>query len=150
MCSSDLSSTGPNSGYSVVAANAGLVYSYTVTGLTNGTSYWFRVTAVGQLTTGGSAVTSTRPAAYTSRVGSLTGTVTNRQVTLTWAAPTDLGGMPLLGYLISRCINYCDPSSSNYWTYYYSSGFNGVNDTSDRKSTRLTPVTATSRMPSSA
>ena len=73
--------------------------SYTVTGLTNGTTYYFTVTAVngvgeGQASNEVQAIPATVPGAPTG----LTATPGNSQVTLSWAAPASNGGSQVTGY----------------------------------------------------
>lgn len=81
--------------------------SYTATGLTNGTAYIFRVSAINSAGTGtassnSSAVTpSTTPGAPTS----VAGTAGNAQVALTWTAPTSTGGAAISGYKIEYSAN---------------------------------------------
>ncbi|MTA27759.1 MAG: hypothetical protein F2562_02750, partial [Actinobacteria bacterium] len=117
--------------FTTIASNVGKVLTYTATGLTNGTTYWFRVVTLGQLSDGGSSTISVVPARYSSRLPSLTATINDRLVTLNWTRPTDTGGWPLLGYMISRCWSggiYCDPTNSNYWTSYLSNAYRAAND----------------------
>ena len=78
--------------------------SYTVTGLTNGITYNFRVAAVNAnpnapvFSTSLSATPSTVPSAPTG----LTATSNeNAQSTLSWSVPSDNGGLSITGYLIS-------------------------------------------------
>ncbi len=76
--------------------------SYTVTGLTNGTTYYFRVTAVNRVgegppSTEAKAVPVTVPGAP----ARLTATPGNSRVTLAWTAPAS-GGAAISGYLIYR------------------------------------------------
>ena len=74
--------------------------SYTVTGLTNGTTYFFQVR--GRNSVGGGAASVERggtpeakaPGAPTS----LEATEGDEQVTLSWTAPADDGGEPITGY----------------------------------------------------
>jgi predicted phage tail protein len=73
--------------------------SSTVTGLTNGTTYYFKVTAVngvgeGRASSEVSAVPATVPGAPTG----LTATRGNAQVILSWAAPALDGGSQVTGY----------------------------------------------------
>ncbi|NDF30882.1 MAG: hypothetical protein EB147_01465, partial [Acidimicrobiia bacterium] len=117
--------------FTTIATNVGKVLTYTATGLTNGTNYWFRVVTLGQQADGGSSIISVVPARYSTRLPSLTASINDRQVTLNWTRPTDTGGWPLLGYMISRCWSggvYCDPTNSNYWTYYTSNAYRAAND----------------------
>ena len=75
------------------------VTSYTVTGLTNGTTYYFRViavNAVGQSPPSGEA--SAIPVTVPGAPAGLTVTPGNAQVTLSWAAPASDGGSPVTGY----------------------------------------------------
>ena len=73
--------------------------SYTVTGLTNGTTYYFTVTAVNRVGDGepSSEVAATPVTAPGAPTG-LTATAGNTQVTLTWTAPASDGGSPVSGY----------------------------------------------------
>ena len=73
--------------------------SYTVTGLANGTTYYFRViavNAVGQSPPSGEA--SAIPVTVPGAPAGLTVTPGNAQVTLSWAAPASDGGSPVTGY----------------------------------------------------
>ena len=80
--------------------------SYTVTGLTYGYSYIFRVAAVNSKGTGSysdqSPVTlATVPGAPTD----LTATLGDAQVSLTWSAPTSNGGSDVTGYTIEYSLD---------------------------------------------
>ena len=74
----------------------------TMTGLTNGTSYRFRVSAINSAGAGPASQASapvtprTTPGAPTG----LNGTPGNTHVTLTWTAPADTGGASITGYRI--------------------------------------------------
>lgn len=77
--------------------------SCTVSGLTNGTAYTFRVTAKNSAGTGPASDPS---AAVTPRTvpGAPTGataTLSNGKVTITWSAPASNGGAPILGYRVA-------------------------------------------------
>ncbi len=78
------------------------VTSATVTNLTNGTSYDFRVTAVRAVGTGepSNTVTATPQPVAPGVPVTLTGTPGNQQVSLTWSAPTDDGGSPVTDYVV--------------------------------------------------
>lgn len=118
--------------FTTVSSNVGKVLTYTATGLTNGTTYWFRVVTLGQQGDGGSSVISVIPATYSAKLGSLTATISDRTVTLNWTRPANTGGLPLLGYMISRCryaaTVYCDMSNAEFVTYYWTHAFMGIND----------------------
>ena len=74
--------------------------SYTVTGLTNGTTYFFQVR--GRSSAGAGAASTAREATpEASAPGAptnLRATAGNKQVTLSWTAPSDDGGEPITGY----------------------------------------------------
>jgi fibronectin type 3 domain-containing protein len=78
--------------------------SVTVKGLTNGTTYYFKVTAVNKAGEGpASSAASATPAAAITAPGSpagLTATPGNGRVTLSWSAPASDGGAGISGYLI--------------------------------------------------
>jgi predicted phage tail protein len=73
--------------------------SYTVTGLTNGTTYYFTVTAINQVGTG--PASNEAPATPVTTPGAptwLAVTPGNAQVSLSWAAPGSDGGSRVTGY----------------------------------------------------
>ena len=77
--------------------------SHTVTSLTNGTAYTFKVRAVnthgdGAESDAATATPATTPAAPTG----LSATDGNTQVTLSWTAPTSTGGANIIGYKYSK------------------------------------------------
>ena len=86
-----------------IASNASTT-SYTVTGLTGGTSYTLQVRAKNSLGVGISSATVTAtplPAgAVPAAPGSFTAIPQDGQVTLTWTTPSD-GGSPITGYKLS-------------------------------------------------
>jgi titin len=94
------------------AANTGsTATAYTLTGLDNGVTVLFRVSAV---TSAGSGATSNIATAIPSSPAaapvSLAGLATNAQAVLTWLPPADTGGLPVIGYLVERS------TDSNTWT----------------------------------
>ncbi len=74
------------------------------TGLTNGTTYYYQVTAVNAVgESARSAEVSARPATVPTAPRSLTArTAATKGVTLTWLAPTSTGGAAISGYRIYR------------------------------------------------
>jgi predicted phage tail protein len=72
--------------------------SCTVTGLTNGTTYYFKVTAVNRVGDGPGAEVRAVPATVPGAPVGLAAVPGNGQVTLSWAAPASDGGSPVTGY----------------------------------------------------
>ncbi len=76
--------------------------STTVTGLTNGTPYAFRVSAINAAGTGSSSLPTTSVAPYTTpgQPTSVSGTFGDGQVSVSWTAPTSNGGNAITDYLV--------------------------------------------------
>ena len=73
--------------------------SYIVTGLTNGSTYRFKIRAKNAVGVGPpSNSASATPATVPDAVGSLSATAGDREVVLTWTAPADDGGSSITGY----------------------------------------------------
>ena len=73
----------------------------TVTGLVNGTTYSFRISAVNAAGGGApSLVVAATPAAVPSAPGTPVVTTTNASLQVSWAAPVNNGGSPVTTYLI--------------------------------------------------
>jgi YHS domain-containing protein len=73
--------------------------STTVTGLANGTTYYFTVTAANSVGLGpASAEVLATPRAAPGAVGGLTTIAGNGQVIVSWNAPVSSGGLPVTGY----------------------------------------------------
>src|SRR5581483_8985917 len=72
----------------------------TVSGLTNGISYVFRVAAINAIGTGPYSAPSAAvvPATVPGAPTAVSGTPHDSQVALTWTAPSDIGGSALTGY----------------------------------------------------
>ena len=90
--------------WTVVNVNTGsTTTSAVVSGLTNGTAYSFRVSAI---TRGGtsapSATAGATPATTPGSPTSVTASPGDRQVTVTWAPPTDNGGSAVTSYKVER------------------------------------------------
>jgi len=76
--------------------------SATVTGLINGTSYLFRVSAINSVGTGTASTTaSATPATVPDAPTGLVAGPGNGQVSLSWAAPAIDGGSPVSGYSVA-------------------------------------------------
>ena len=81
--------------------------SAVVTGLTNGTSYIFQVSAKNSVGTGGYSVASTAVIPFTvpGQPTSVSGVAGVGQVALSWTAPTSDGGSPLTDYVVEYSTN---------------------------------------------
>jgi fibronectin type 3 domain-containing protein len=91
--------------------------SHTVTSLTNGTQYFFKVAAVnavgdGSQTSSVNATPSTIPAVPTSLAASAANNDT--QIVLTWSAPTDTGGSAITGYRVKWGVTSGYPGNAAY------------------------------------
>jgi len=81
------------------------IHGYFMTGLTNGTSYTFKVRAVNSVGVGTEATVSATPVAPATTPaapGNFIATPGDGQVKLTWTAPSDDGGSPITGYEVSK------------------------------------------------
>ena len=85
-------------GESPVATLTGTVV--TVTGLANGTTYYFKVAAVNQVGEGPGTDTEAVPVTTPGAPAGLTATPGDSRVTLSWAAPASDGGTPIRDYVI--------------------------------------------------
>jgi titin len=99
----EVSSNGGTSWTTLIADTASTTTSYSATGLSNGTTYAFRVSAiningVGAVSSPASAAPFTTPG----QVPAITTTAGNAQVLLSWTAPTTDGGGAISGYKIER------------------------------------------------
>jgi len=93
-----------SSGTETLLTTVGLVNGYANTGLTNGTTYWYQVSAVSAAGEGARSVEKSAkpvtvpgvPRFFTAAKDSLLG------INLHWQAPTSDGGSPITGYLVYR------------------------------------------------
>ena len=139
--------------------------SHTDTGLTNGTTYFYKVSAVNVVGEGSlSAEASATPTAPVATVPGaptgLTATPGNGQVSLSWTAPASNGGSAISGYRIYRATvagaesytgitvtgtSYTNTGLTNGTTYYYKvSAENDVGEGSLSAEASATPATAPS------
>jgi fibronectin type 3 domain-containing protein len=72
----------------------------TVTGLVNGTTYYFKVTALNRVGEGAAAQMPAIPVTVPGAPTGLHATPGNARVTLSWTAPASTGGLPISGYII--------------------------------------------------
>lgn len=126
-------STNNSSSWTVFADGESASPSATVTGLTNGTMYAFRVSAVNSVGSGA----STTSIAVTPNIPGLPGAprylssvVGRERVTLSWSTPLTSGNSVITDYLIE----YSTDSGSTWTTY--------VDAVSTTRSALLTPLTA--------
>ena len=148
--------------------------SVTVKNLANGTTYYFKLTAVNKAGEGpASGVVSATPAAAVTKPGApagLTATAGDGRVTLSWTAPGSDGGAVISGYLIYqgtspggesrvpvngtpvRATSYAVTGLANGTAYYFTVA--AVNDAklqgSDSGEASATPVAATASASASA
>ena len=102
--------------------------SYTVTGLTNGETYRFRVRAVNSVGPGpASEPASATPATVPGAPRNLMATPGDQRVTLVWERPADNGGLPITGYEYSQKE---ENGSYGGWTSIDQSGPRETNETS--------------------
>jgi predicted phage tail protein len=98
----------PNGSSNWITINDGVrtTTSHTVTGLTNGTRYYFRVLAKNaEGNSNSSNVVSAMPRTVPSAPGSLRAVPGNRRVTLSWLLPASNGGLPITDFLIQQSTN---------------------------------------------
>ena len=101
--------------------------SYTVTGLTNGETYEFRVRAVNSVGPGAeSKPASAVPATVPGAPRNLTLTSGSQYMTLIWERPADNGGLPITGYEYSQKE---EDGSFGEWTPIDNSAPGEANDT---------------------
>jgi fibronectin type 3 domain-containing protein len=124
------------SGSETLYTSVGLVTGYTDTGVTNGTTYYYKVAAVNSVGTGSlSNELSAKPQSTATVPGAPTltsATAGNASVALAWSAPASNGGSAITGYRIYRSTasetlytsvglvtGYTDTGVTNGTTYYY-------------------------------
>jgi titin len=96
----------------IVVASGVVGTSTTISNLTNGTAYWFRVSAVNAVGSGAaSAPVVTVPAARPGAPTGVTAVAGDTQVVLSWIAPVSNGGSPLMGYTVDYRL-----ASASAWT----------------------------------
>jgi hypothetical protein len=95
--------------FSNLVSNTGTTStSYSHTGLSSGTTYVYRVSAINQIGTGAASSEASATPTGSSQSASVPGSVTSlvataaspTQVNLSWGAPSNNGGSPVIGYKI--------------------------------------------------
>src|SRR5216117_2685954 len=135
-------------GGETLIATIGNQLSYSDGGLTNGVTYYYKVSAVNNEGEGPksneASATPTAPATPPGAPQGLVATAGDATVTLTWSAPSSNGGSPITNYRIYRSttgggetlqatignvLTYTDTSVTNGVTYYYQvSAVNGAGE----------------------
>ena len=93
--------TGGTGGYNVLVATQ-VAATYTKTGLTNGVSYKFKISAINSVGTStvSNPETTSIPITVTGVVTNIAGAAGDTQIVLTWDAPSNIGGSAITGYKI--------------------------------------------------
>lgn len=93
-----------NTSWTIFSHTASAATNQTITGLTNGTPYYVRVSATNAVGTGPTASAGTwAPTAGPTVPGpptNITGTTSSTQLVLSWTAPSSDGGSPITDYII--------------------------------------------------
>ena len=112
--------------YSTFAHSASSSTTIAVTGLTNGTAYTFRVSAINGRGTGSASTVSASvtPITTPSAVNSLAVTAGNAKAMLTWSAPSSNGGSAITDYIVE----YSTTGTSG-WTTTSGAVSSAVNET---------------------
>jgi titin len=108
-------STSSGGSYTTFADSTSTSTSATVTGLTNGTAYYFKVAATNSVGTGSysDASTSVIPVSAPGAPTMVAGTAGNTTVALTWVVPTSTGGSAITEYVVQ----YSTTSDGSYTTF---------------------------------
>jgi len=149
---------GVTSGGETYITTVGDVLAHTDSGLTNGQTYYYQVSAVNGIGEGpGSTEASATPATVPGAPTSLSAGAGNAQITLIWSTPSDDGGSPILNYTVFRgttsggeaflvklgnVLTYLDTSLTNGLTYYYTvAASNALGQGQDSVEASATPAT---------
>ncbi|MBI5697800.1 MAG: fibronectin type III domain-containing protein, partial [Thaumarchaeota archaeon] len=120
--------------YSILVANTGSATYYSHTGLTTGTTYTYKISAINSIGTGSpSSETSATPTSSSTGTypGSPTGltavAASPTQVNLDWSPPSNTGGYPITGYKIEYRVgggpyNTLDANTGTTSTHYSHTG----------------------------
>ena len=148
---------GTTSGGETLLATLGNVTSFGDSGLANGTTYYYKVTAVNAVGEGGqSNERSATPATVPGAPALNSVTAGNGTVALAWAAPASNGGAAITNYKVYRgtfsggetlfttlgnVASWTDTSVTNGTTYYYKvSAVNSVGDSATSGESSATPA----------
>jgi len=123
-------STNGGSTWSTLVANTGASSTtYSNTGLTAGTTYTYRVSAINSVGTSTPSVTASATTTSNTNLtvpqpptGLTSSVVSSSQINLSWAAPSNNGGSAITGYKIERSSN----GGTNWGTLISNSGSTGT------------------------
>ncbi len=152
---------GTSSGTETLLITLGDVLTYTNTGLTNGQTYYYKVSAINAMGEGPlSNELSAKPVTTPSAPMGLSATGNNGQVSLSWSTPNSNGGTTITGYKIYRgtssgtetllttignVLTYTDSAVTNGQRYYYKvSAVNSVGEGPLSSEASATPATVPS------
>lgn len=112
--------------WSSFAHTASTTTSATITGLTNGTAYQFRVAGINAWGTGAyeTYATALSPGTLPGAPTSLTGSYRDASVALTWNAPSSNGGSPIRDYKIEYSSN-----SGSTWDIFSRASSSSISET---------------------
>ena len=113
----EYNTTGYSGPWSALATLPASVYSYIVTGLTNGTTYYFQVAATNTYGTSPYYGNSATPVTNPTIPQNFTGTAINGGVNLSWSAPESIGA----SYISAYNLQYSTAPSGS-WSPTYSYG----------------------------
>ena len=156
---------GTTSGSETLLTSVGSTLTFTDTGLTNGTTYYYEIQAVNavgdSVASNELSATPTAPATAPAAPNLTSATGGNAQVVLDWTAPSNNGGSPIIGYNIFRgttpgsetpltsvgsILTFTDTGLTNGTTYYYEiQAVNAVADSvasNELSATPTAPATA--------
>ncbi len=149
---------GTTPGGEILLTEIGNVLTYTDTGLVNGQTYYYQVSAVNAIGEGPkSNEASATPATLPDPPQNLTATAGDQQVSLSWSPPSSDGGSAVTNYRIHRgttpggevflkevgnVTSYVDTGLSNGQTYYYQvSAVNAIGEGLRSNEALATPTT---------
>src|SRR5207302_497249 len=134
------SADGGSTWTTIVSNTGSTTTTYSDTGLTHGTTYTYRVSAINSVGTGSPSSTAsatTLAVAPSSPTGLSATAVSSSQINLSWTAPSDNGGSAITGYKIERSTD----GGTTWSTLVANTGIAGTTY-SDTGLTRRTPHTS--------